>query len=82
MNRTVDTIRELELQLEGRFRLMEVCGTHTVAIFRHGIRDLLPQEIQLLSGPGCPVCVTSVRDIDTVREVAKQKVSSLQLSGI
>ena len=46
--------------------LMEVCGTHTVAIFRHGIRSLLPPEgITLLSGPGCPVCVTATRDIDT-----------------
>jgi hydrogenase expression/formation protein HypD len=46
-------------------RLMEVCGTHTMAIFRHGIRDLLPETISLLSGPGCPVCVTSQHDIDT-----------------
>ena len=39
-------------------RLMEVCGTHTVAIFRSGIRQLLPSEVELVSGPGCPVCVT------------------------
>jgi hydrogenase expression/formation protein HypD len=45
-------------------RLMEVCGTHTMAIFRHGIRVLLPGTIRLLSGPGCPVCVTSQQDID------------------
>ncbi|MDI6797069.1 MAG: hydrogenase formation protein HypD [Desulfatibacillaceae bacterium] len=45
-------------------RLMEVCGTHTTAIFRHGIRSLLPKEIELISGPGCPVCVTSQGDID------------------
>lgn len=43
---------------------MEVCGTHTVAIFRHGIRSLLPEGLGLLSGPGCPVCVTPIRDID------------------
>ncbi len=43
---------------------MEVCGTHTVAIHRFGIRDLLPETIRLLSGPGCPVCVTSARDLD------------------
>jgi hydrogenase expression/formation protein HypD len=42
----------------GSITLMEVCGTHTMAIFRYGIRDLLPQNIRLLSGPGCPVCVT------------------------
>ncbi len=45
-------------------RLMEICGTHTMAIFRHGIRSLLPPGIELLSGPGCPVCVTSMEDID------------------
>lgn len=39
--------------------LMEVCGTHTMSIFRSGIRKLLPKNIRLLSGPGCPVCVTS-----------------------
>ncbi|MEJ2254871.1 MAG: hydrogenase formation protein HypD [Nitrospirota bacterium] len=49
----------------GPVRLMEVCGTHTVAIFRHGIRSLLPEGITLLSGPGCPVCVTALKDVDT-----------------
>jgi len=44
--------------------LMEVCGTHTVAISRSGIRDLLKNEVDLRSGPGCPVCVTSQRDVD------------------
>lgn len=44
---------------------MEVCGTHTVSIFRYGIRNVLPPELKLLSGPGCPVCVTSIADIDT-----------------
>ena len=39
-------------------RFMEVCGTHTVAIFRGGIRQLLPYSVELVSGPGCPVCVT------------------------
>ena len=47
-----------------RVRLMEVCGTHTVAIFREGIRSLLPEEIELVSGPGCPVCVTDGSYID------------------
>ena len=45
-------------------RLMEVCGTHTMSIFRHGIRSVLPETITLLSGPGCPVCVTAQSDID------------------
>jgi hydrogenase expression/formation protein HypD len=46
-------------------RLMEVCGTHTVSIFRNGIRSMLPETITLLSGPGCPVCVTTQKEIDT-----------------
>ncbi|MGI6033706.1 MAG: hydrogenase formation protein HypD [Coriobacteriales bacterium] len=50
----------------GSIKLMEVCGTHTVALARAGIRSILPEGIQLISGPGCPVCVTANRDIDTV----------------
>jgi hydrogenase expression/formation protein HypD len=43
---------------------MEICGTHTMAIFRHGIRSLLPENIDLVSGPGCPVCVTAMEEVD------------------
>jgi len=43
---------------------MEVCGTHTMTISRYGLRSVLPDNIRLLSGPGCPVCVTATRDID------------------
>jgi len=52
-------------------RLMEVCGTHTVSIFRHGIRSHLPKSVRLLSGPGCPVCVTSVGDIEAAISLAR-----------
>lgn len=51
--------------------LMEVCGTHTVAIARNGIRSLMPEGIRLASGPGCPVCVTSNHDIDKVIALAR-----------
>lgn len=51
---------------------MEVCGTHTHAIRRHGIRQLLPPNIRLVSGPGCPVCVTSEEDIAAALALAKQ----------
>ncbi len=44
--------------------LMEVCGTHTMAIARFGIRQMLPNSVRLISGPGCPVCVTAQSDID------------------
>lgn len=49
---------------------MEVCGTHTMAIAKYGLREILPPEIELLSGPGCPVCVTSQGDIDLALELA------------
>jgi hydrogenase expression/formation protein HypD len=45
-------------------KLMEFCGGHTVAIFKHGLRQLLPPNIEMLSGPGCPVCVTASADLD------------------
>lgn len=51
---------------------MEVCGTHTVAIARSGLRDLLPKNIRLISGPGCPVCVTDDLDLDIVIALARQ----------
>jgi hydrogenase expression/formation protein HypD len=52
-------------------RFMEICGTHTVAIFKSGIREVLPEHIGLVSGPGCPVCVTATRDIDKAVKVAR-----------
>ena len=53
--------------------LMEVCGTHTMAIARSGLKTLLPGNIRLLSGPGCPVCVTPAEVIDGVLELAMEK---------
>lgn len=54
-------------------RLMEVCGSHTVAIFRAGIRQLLPEDVELVSGPGCPVCVTNDDYIDKAIEYSRRK---------
>ncbi len=55
-----------------QINIMEVCGTHTVSIFRNGIRSILPNQLKLLTGPGCPVCVTSQGYIDTVLELAER----------
>jgi hydrogenase expression/formation protein HypD len=52
-------------------RLMEFCGSHTVAIFKHGIRQLLPPSVEMMSGPGCPVCVTHNVDIDKAIALAR-----------
>ncbi|HDK26005.1 MAG TPA: hydrogenase formation protein HypD [Candidatus Atribacteria bacterium] len=49
-----------------KINLMEVCGSHTVSIFRNGIRKILPPNINLISGPGCPVCVTPIQYIDEI----------------
>ncbi len=54
----VAEIGELAASTGRRLRFMEVCGTHTVAIFRAGLRQILPDSVELVSGPGCPVCVT------------------------
>lgn len=66
-----EAIKVLAKRAGRPLKLMEVCGTHTVAIFRHGIRSLLPEQITLLSGPGCPVCVTSIKDVDTAVALAQ-----------
>jgi len=52
--------------------IMEVCGTHTVSLFRSGIRSLMPSSLRLISGPGCPVCVTSQGYIDAACELASR----------
>lgn len=57
---------------ERPLRVMEVCGGHTAAIHKYGIKNLLPSSLKLLSGPGCPVCVTHNRYIDTAIELSKQ----------
>jgi len=73
--RNADLAQALGAQISRSSRkplsLMEVCGSHTVSIFRHGIRNLLPKTIRLLSGPGCPVCVTAARDIDRALALAR-----------
>lgn len=65
----VDSIRALAPKTPAT--LMEVCGTHTVAIARNGIRGLMPETVRLASGPGCPVCVTSNHDIDKIIALAR-----------
>lgn len=64
-------VDDLAGQLGGRVvRIMEICGTHTVSLFRSGIRDRLPEQVKLISGPGCPVCVTAQGYIDAACDLA------------
>ena len=72
----VKTISEKIAQAAGKrltYRFMEVCGTHTTAIFRYGLKSLLPPNIELISGPGCPVCVTEDDYIDKAVSLSRQK---------
>ena len=74
MNEIIENAREIISGYDGpKLRIMEVCGTHTHEIFRLGIRSLLPENIDLISGPGCPVCVTPVGYIDEAIFLALEK---------
>jgi len=62
-------------------KFMEVCGSHTSAIFKTGIRSLISPKIKLISGPGCPVCVTPTAYIDKCAEYAMAEGSELLTYG-
>ena len=66
-------IGDLVKSLAGPVKIMEVCGTHTVALRKHGIHSLLPETVRLISGPGCPVCVTPAGYIDNALELARRE---------
>lgn len=74
-------IRKIHATSRKKISLMEVCGTHTMSIARNGIRQVLPENISLLSGPGCPVCVTSQGEIDAFIELARQPDSIVATFG-
>jgi len=57
----------------GNLKIMEVCGGHTHTIFKHGIEDILPENIDLIHGPGCPVCVLPMGRIDDALAIAKKE---------
>lgn len=56
-----------------QYNFMEVCGSHTMAVSRFGIRGILPKNVHLISGPGCPVCVTPQNEIDAVFDLLEKK---------
>ncbi len=62
-----------ETQPDRRYHIMEFCGGHTHAIFRYGVQDLLPKNVRLIHGPGCPVCVLPIGRIDNAIELARQE---------
>jgi hydrogenase expression/formation protein HypD len=72
INKAYKQIARANQTLGRRINVMEVCGTHTVSIFRAGLRDVLPDCLKLLSGPGCPVCVTDQGYIDAVLSLSER----------
>jgi len=73
IRRTVDPARH--------YRIMEVCGGHTHAIYRHGLRDVLPDNVELVHGPGCPVCVLPTGRVDDGLAIAAQPDTILTCFG-
>lgn len=69
IKKLVNLIKNLDIQ---KINIMEVCGTHTMSIAAAGIKQLLPSNIRLISGPGCPVCVTPSERIDDVYNLSKR----------
>ena len=74
MNEYIEKISKIAKELDREVNIMEVCGGHTNAIAKYAIKNILPKNIRLISGPGCPVCVTSQRDIDNVVALAESGV--------
>ncbi len=66
-------IRQLVSGDSRSYKFMEVCGTHTDTFFRFGLKDLIPENVRLISGPGCPVCVTDTSYIDKAASLARLK---------
>lgn len=74
-------IKEISEYRGADLKIMEVCGTHTASIFKNGIKSFLPPSIKLISGPGCPVCVTPGSYIDKAIEWARKQDCTLLTFG-
>ncbi|MBW2733811.1 MAG: hydrogenase formation protein HypD [Deltaproteobacteria bacterium] len=82
-NATLALAEEIHQQTThmGSTRIMEVCGTHTVSLFRSGVKSMLPENVRLISGPGCPVCVTAQGYIDAASELCSKKGVTIATYG-
>ncbi|MDR2990476.1 MAG: hydrogenase formation protein HypD, partial [Burkholderiaceae bacterium] len=70
-----------EVRADRRYRLMEFCGGHTHAIARYGLTALLPDNVELIHGPGCPVCVLPIGRIDSALRLLKERPVTLCTYG-
>jgi hydrogenase expression/formation protein HypD len=77
----ISNINRVSKELNRRNRIMHVCGTHEHTISKFGLRSLLPKNIEILSGPGCPVCVCPAADIDKAVELGKRKDTIITTFG-
>ena len=68
----IDGINKIVKDLNKPVKFMHVCGTHEHTISKFGLRTLLPKEIEIISGPGCPVCICPAADIDKAVELGKR----------
>jgi len=73
MENIIQSINKRAKKINRQVAIMEVCGTHTMTVYRSGIKNILPKNVRLVSGPGCPVCVTDDHDISIVLDLAKKK---------
>ena len=81
INSCMAEVRALSKKIGRPVHLMEVCGTHTVSAFRTGLRSLLPDEVELIAGPGCPVCVTPNGYLDRAIAIARRPGAMITTFG-
>ena len=77
----INSINKVANQLNKPIKIMHVCGTHEHTISKYGLRTLLPKELEIVSGPGCPVCVCPAIDIDKAIELAKRQDTIITTFG-
>jgi hydrogenase expression/formation protein HypD len=76
-----ENIKRMAKELKQPVNFMEVCGTHTMSIYQYGIRSLLPDNVRLVSGPGCPVCVTPIGYVDAALTCAVDSTNIVATFG-
>ena len=80
-NKIIGSIKKLVNEINKPVKFMHVCGTHEHTISKYGLRTLLPKDIEVLSGPGCPVCICPAADIDKAIELGKRDNTILTTFG-
>ena len=73
IKKLISEINSLGEKLTQTINIMEICGTHTMSIGKNGLRQIIPENINLISGPGCPVCVTPINEIDQIIDLSTSK---------